>query len=101
MLSFPSPLARIAFPRPHRGCTTLYLLEHPQASFPPLPSLAPFGVSTPDDWRALWATWDPVTLGMIPSEMLYQKLIDLSLFYIGHTPTSVPTRGPISRHDVN
>ncbi|KAI9571718.1 C-type lectin protein [Boletus coccyginus] len=72
------------------GRTTLYLLERPYASFSPLPSLAPFGVPTPDDWRALWAAWDLVTLGMIPSAMLHQKPIDLRhkcLFYIGHIPT--------------
>lgn len=74
------------------GHATLYLLEHPQVSFPPLPPLAPFGVPTPDDWRALWAAWDLVTLGMIPQAMLHQKPIDLRhkcLFYIGHIPTSV------------
>ncbi|KAF8448703.1 C-type lectin protein [Boletus edulis BED1] len=72
------------------GRATLYLLERPQVYFPPLPSLAPFGVPTPDDWRALWAAWDLVTLGMIPSEMLHRKPIDLRhkcLFYIGHIPT--------------
>ena len=74
------------------GRTTLYLLERPQVSFVPLPSVASFGVPTPDDWRALWAAWDLVTLGMIPQEMLHQKPIDLRhkcLFYIGHIPTSV------------
>ncbi|KAG8221369.1 C-type lectin protein [Butyriboletus roseoflavus] len=72
------------------GYATLYLLERPQVSFSPLPSIAPFGVPTPDDWRALWAAWDLVTLGMIPPAMLHQKPIDLRhkcLFYIGHIPT--------------
>lgn len=74
------------------GEATLYLLERPQISFPPLPSRAPFGVPTPDDWHTLWAAWDLVTLGMIPETMLHKKPIDLRhkcLFYIGHIPTSV------------
>ncbi|KAG9311989.1 C-type lectin protein [Chiua virens] len=72
------------------GRATLYLLERPQVSFPSLPAVAPFGVPTPEDWRALWAAWDLVTLGMIPRDMLHQKPIDLRhkcLFYIGHIPT--------------
>lgn len=74
------------------GHATLYLLERPQVCFPPLPSIAPFGVPTPADWRTLWAAWDLVTLGMIPPAMLHQKPIDLRhkcLFYIGHIPTLV------------
>ena len=79
------------------GKASLYLLERPQASFSPLPSLAPFGVPMLDDWRALWAAWDLVTLGMIPEDMLHQKPIDLRhkcLFYIGHIPTSVRSAFP-------
>jgi len=85
--------------------TTHYLLERPYTSFSPLPSLAPFSVPTPDDWRALrWLGWNQVTLGMIPSALLYQEPIDLRqkcLFYIGNIPTSARTCGPISRHGAN
>ena len=48
--------------------------------------------SASKEWKDLWAAWDLVTLGMIPSDMLHQKPIDLRhkcLFYIGHIPTSV------------
>lgn len=104
VFSVSSDTDSISSPALGGGRTTLYLLERPQLSFAPLPSLAPFGVPTLNDWRALWAAWDLVTLGMIPSEMLHQKPIDLRhkcLFYIGHIPTSVPARVPISRHGVN
>ena len=77
IFSVSSGTGSISSPTLGGGRTTLYLLERPQVSFPPLPSLAPFGVPTPDDWRALWATWDLVALGMIPSEMLHQKPIAL------------------------
>jgi formylglycine-generating enzyme required for sulfatase activity len=85
---------------------TLYILERPMISFPPLvpsPSIAfaqdkletksastPFGVPALSEWQALWAAWDLVTLRMIPPAMLHQKPIDLRhkcLFYIGHIPT--------------
>ncbi|KAF7965756.1 hypothetical protein HWV62_42004 [Athelia sp. TMB] len=85
---------------------TLYVVERPAISFPPLtpsPSLplslgtadnaaptTPYGVPTMDEWRSLWAAWDLVTLSMIHPEMLLQKPIDLRhkcLFYIGHIPT--------------
>lgn len=42
------------------------------------------------EFHDLWAAWDVVTLGMIPSAMLHQKPIELRhkpLFYIGHLPT--------------
>ena len=45
-----------------------------------------------DEWKVLWATWDLITLRMIPETMLHQKPIDLRhkcLFYIGHIPTQV------------
>lgn len=100
---------------------TLHLLERPPISFPPLSlslslpsgytasdvegvSVAssmksltstpanPFGVPTLAEWHGLWAAWDLVTLGMIPTGMLHDKPIDLRhkcLFYIGHIPTLV------------
>ncbi|KAF9240387.1 C-type lectin protein [Melanogaster broomeanus] len=74
--------------------STLYCLERPQISFPPLltatSSYSPFGPPAVDDWLNLWAAWDLVTMAMIPQEMLHQKPIDLRhkcLFYIGHIPT--------------
>jgi formylglycine-generating enzyme required for sulfatase activity len=85
---------------------TLYVLERPAVSFPPLiPSptfnlsqdghgmdsiSTPFGVPSLAEWQNLWAAWDLVTLRMIPPVMLHQKPIDLRhkcLFYIGHIPT--------------
>jgi hypothetical protein len=89
---------------------TIYVLERPAFSFPPLiasspshvptansnanvthtPTNTPFVVPTLSEWRDLWAAWDLVTLGMIPPGMLHQKPIDLRhkcLFYIGHIPT--------------
>lgn len=72
------------------GSGTLYVLERPAVSFPPLDIAGPWGVPTTQEWKDLWAAWDLVTLGMIPSDMLHQKPIDLRhkcLFYIGHIPT--------------
>ncbi|KAJ8591598.1 hypothetical protein M405DRAFT_814114 [Rhizopogon salebrosus TDB-379] len=72
------------------GSGTLYVLERPAVSFPPLDLTRPWGVPTTQEWKDLWAAWDLVTLGMIPSDMLHQKPIDLRhkcLFYIGHIPT--------------
>ncbi|THH08851.1 hypothetical protein EW145_g2415 [Phellinidium pouzarii] len=76
---------------------TLYLLERAPFSFPPLTPLEldsgtinTFGPPSREEWRTLWEAWDLVTLGMIPTEMLHQKPIDLRhkcLFYIGHIPT--------------
>ncbi|KAI5118277.1 hypothetical protein M0805_006019 [Coniferiporia weirii] len=78
---------------------TLYTLERAPFSFPPLTPPSPtsgtvnlFGPPTREEWRTLWVAWDLVTLGMIPTEMLHQKPIDLRhkcLFYIGHIPTFV------------
>lgn len=72
------------------GSSTLYVLERPSVSFPPLNLASPWGVPTKQEWKELWAAWDLVTLGMIPSNMLHEKPIDLRhkcLFYIGHIPT--------------
>ncbi|KAF8636197.1 hypothetical protein AX17_003685 [Amanita inopinata Kibby_2008] len=85
---------------------SLWLLERPAFLFPLLKSpfarsrngelvpktrfsSTPFGVPSPEDWDALWALWDTITLQMIPPSMLYQKPIDLRhicLFYLGHIP---------------
>jgi hypothetical protein len=83
---------------------TFHILEKPSFVYPPFShtisrSLAPsadgnFGnIPTPEEWKTLWASWDLITLQMIPQEMLHQKPIDLRhkcLFYIGHIPTYVP-----------
>ena len=82
---------------------TLHVLEKPSFAYLPLShtisrSLAPSpegtcgNIPTPEEWRTLWASWDFITLQMIPREMLHQKPIDLRhkcLFYIGHIPTYV------------
>ncbi|KAI9683607.1 MAG: hypothetical protein M1829_004911 [Trizodia sp. TS-e1964] len=42
------------------------------------------------EWTQIWATWDKVTLGMIPKNELLSKPIDLRnacIFYLGHIPT--------------
>lgn len=47
-------------------------------------------IPTIEDWRGLWAAWDTVTRGMIPSEELLNKPIKLRnacIFYLGHIPT--------------
>jgi formylglycine-generating enzyme required for sulfatase activity len=81
--------------------STLHILEKPTFVYRPLSyntthSLAPstdgkYGnIPTVDEWKVLWATWDLITLQMIPKTLLHQKPIDLRhicLFYIGHIPT--------------
>lgn len=83
------------------GSCTLHVLEKPSFVFPPLShtvsrSLAPSAegtsgnIPTLEEWQVLWASWDLITLQMIPRELLHQKPIDLRhkcLFYIGHIPT--------------
>ncbi|KAJ7076893.1 C-type lectin protein [Mycena belliarum] len=82
------------------GDYTIHIVERPPVVFRPLsrtPSLSPSGrnatsgnIPSVDEWKALWAAWDLVTLEMIPPSMLHQKPIDLRhkcLFYIGHIPT--------------
>ena len=42
----------------------------------------------------MWATWDFISLKMIPQSMLYERPIDLRhicLFYLGHIPTFLDT----------
>lgn len=42
-----------------------------------------------EEWRELWASWEAVTLGMIPKGQLLNKPIDLRnpcIFYLGHIP---------------
>ncbi|KAI0314513.1 C-type lectin protein [Amylostereum chailletii] len=86
-------------PSSSTSALTLHILYHPPFLFPPLsmtapsplnPTAHPFGVPSLADWQTLWATWDTVTLGMIPRTMLHQRPIDLRhvcLFYMGHIPT--------------
>ena len=85
------------------GSCTLHVLEKPSFVYPPLShtislSLAPSvegtsgNIPTLEQWQLLWASWDLITLQMIPREMLHQRPIDLRhkcLFYIGHIPTYV------------
>lgn len=71
---------------------SLWLLERPPFLFPLLKPLdaSPFSVPSVDDWKTVWASWDLITLGMISSELLFVKPIDLRhicLFYLGHIPT--------------
>ena len=87
-----------------KGQYSLWLLERPPFVFPLLSSLipsnskqlvrqyskTPFGVPSREDWRIMWATWDFISLKMIPQSMLYERPIDLRhicLFYLGHIPT--------------
>ena len=73
---------------------SLWLLERPHFSFPPIVARTedrtPFGLPSVDEWRDMWACWDYVNRRLIPSTMLFQKPIDLRhicLFYQGHIPT--------------
>jgi hypothetical protein len=80
-----------------RDSARLYRLEKPSVSFPPLVSFPEnetttnaFGVPTMTQWHTIWHTWDVITLGMIPQDMLHVQPIDLRhrcLFYLGHLPT--------------
>ncbi|QRV86392.1 Histidine-specific methyltransferase, SAM-dependent [Ceratobasidium sp. AG-Ba] len=96
--------------RDSKGLYSLWLLERAPFTFPTpsltqtsttssiptsvsstsSPSKTPFAaVPTRGEWAEVWKTWDTITLGMIPSEMLHQKPIDLRhkcLFYLGHIP---------------
>ncbi|KAG6885414.1 hypothetical protein C0993_001930 [Termitomyces sp. T159_Od127] len=77
----------------------MFTLERPPFNYIPLSSTPSFTLSyrpssgnvpTLQEWKNVWATWDLITLQMIPGEMLHQKPIDLRhkcLFYIGHIPT--------------
>ncbi|CAJ2513787.1 Uu.00g019060.m01.CDS01 [Anthostomella pinea] len=52
--------------------------EYARTNIPPL-----------SDWENLWATWDIVTRGMLPSEELLDqpiKLRNACIFYLGHIP---------------
>ncbi|KAG6830822.1 hypothetical protein H0H87_006995 [Tephrocybe sp. NHM501043] len=76
-----------------------YILERPSFVYTPLLQTPGFtlaskpssgNIPTLDEWKTVWATWDLITLQMIPRRMLHQKPIDLRhkcLFYIGHIPT--------------
>ncbi|KAF9472134.1 hypothetical protein BDN70DRAFT_972430 [Pholiota conissans] len=95
---------RAVISSPLSSSLTLHTLEHPTFVYKPLSyttekslhpatsaSGQPMGnVPTLEEWETLWASWDAVTLRMIPERMLHQKPIDLRhkcLFYIGHIPT--------------
>ncbi|OSD01960.1 hypothetical protein PYCCODRAFT_1368312 [Trametes coccinea BRFM310] len=78
---------------------TLHILERPPLTYPLLsstpatplnPRANPFTVPSLSEFERGWATWDLITLGMIPPTLLHSKPIDLRhkpLFYIGHLPT--------------
>ncbi|KAI0683454.1 hypothetical protein BC835DRAFT_1423256 [Cytidiella melzeri] len=73
---------------------SLWLLERPQFSYPPLAEQAkgctPFGLPSIDEWQDMWAAWDYINKRLVPPSMLFQKPIDLRhicLFYQGHIPT--------------
>ncbi|KAG6895451.1 hypothetical protein C0992_001173 [Termitomyces sp. T32_za158] len=77
----------------------IFTLERPPFNYIPLSTTPSFTLSskfssgnvpTLEEWNNVWATWDLITLQMIPRDMLHQKPIDLRhkcLFYIGHIPT--------------
>ncbi|TFK77893.1 hypothetical protein K466DRAFT_534659, partial [Polyporus arcularius HHB13444] len=81
------------------GSLTLHILERPPLTYPLLsstpatklnPTANPFSLPSLAEFERAWATWDLVSLGMIPQELLHSKPIDLRhkpLFYIGHLPT--------------
>lgn len=89
------------------GQYSLWLLERPDFTFPLLKSpgdlksaVVPhtsgafvsnaFGTPTLEDFRTMWKAWDCITMGMIPSSMLFTRPIHLRhicLFYLGHIPT--------------
>ena len=78
---------------------TLHILERPPLTFPLLsstsatilnPTANPYSIPSLAEFENGWAIWDLITLGMIPTELLHSKPIDLRhkpLFYIGHLPT--------------
>ncbi|KAK0620319.1 C-type lectin protein [Immersiella caudata] len=69
----------------------LHMLTKPRMSFSLMPSLYARSVlPTVEDWEALWASWDIVTLEMLPQQELLEKPIKLRnacIFYLGHIPT--------------
>ncbi|KAH9936844.1 C-type lectin protein [Epithele typhae] len=77
----------------------LHVLERPPFTYPLLsatepttlnPTANPYSIPSVPEFERSWATWDLVTLGMIPKDLLHSKPIDLRhkpLFYIGHLPT--------------
>ncbi|KAI0087770.1 DUF323 domain-containing protein [Irpex rosettiformis] len=72
---------------------SLWLLERPQFSFPPLVEKTknqnPFGLPSVAEWHDMWACWDFINRRLIPPPMLFEKPIDLRhicLFYQGHIP---------------
>ncbi|KAI5795654.1 C-type lectin protein [Geopyxis carbonaria] len=83
-----------------KGDYFLHLLNKPTFNFELNPNDY-FPEKTPklSEWQDLWASWDTVTLGMIPREQLTSKPIDLRnpcIFYLGHIPTfldNLLTRG--------
>lgn len=81
------------------GPMTLHILERPPLTYPLLsstpptklnPNANPYTLPSLDEFDRAWQTWDLISLGMIPQELLHSKPIDLRhkpLFYIGHLPT--------------
>ncbi|RPD52159.1 hypothetical protein L226DRAFT_574902 [Lentinus tigrinus ALCF2SS1-7] len=77
----------------------MHILERPPLTYPHLsstpatklnPTANPYTLPSLDEFDRAWQTWDLISLGMIPQELLHSKPIDLRhkpLFYIGHLPT--------------
>ena len=76
------------------GQYSLWLLERPAFTFPPVKAPTPtsiaHGVPTLSDFQTMWKAWDTITLDMIPESMLFTKLIGfhhICLLHLGHNPT--------------
>jgi len=60
----------------------VYPLRPEEYAAQPVPSL--------NDYKELWASWDTLTLQMVPKDLLLEKPIKLRnacIFYLGHIPT--------------
>ncbi|KAK4702985.1 L-histidine Nalpha-methyltransferase / hercynylcysteine S-oxide synthase, partial [Phenoliferia sp. Uapishka_3] len=97
-----------------RRLHSIYLIEKPAFHFPlhaslgVAPAINPYGLPSLHEWETMWKTWDTITLGIIPRELLMKKPIPLRglgpsaspsvfarlinraghiiLFYLGHIP---------------
>ncbi|KAL9109487.1 MAG: hypothetical protein Q9227_005822 [Pyrenula ochraceoflavens] len=74
-----------------RGDYRLHILSPATFEMPTKPeSYASKPVPTPEEWENLWSSWDAATRGMIPTDELLSKPIQLRnnlIFYLGHIPT--------------
>ena len=71
--------------------TALHMAYKPSFFYPLRPEeYAAQPVPSLKDYRELWASWDTLTLQMIPKDLLMEKPIKLRnacIFYLGHIPT--------------